>query len=233
MNTRKLGVAALSAISLGMSAPAAAVTFGIGGDLGYRFTYGSKGSDLNTFIGCTPSCHWTLALTVPDVPGPLFYGVPATLKLNQVSYAITGTVSTNYLKNDPYDLFTFTGTALPVTVPGVAGSQAFYFNFSFEMPHGTLLATNKRPPTDPDVYLHQLLPGSRVSAALRNFSVAGESGAELSTYDSHGTPTYPVTQFSADGVFAVPEPATWMMMIGGFGVAGAAMRRRKRTAVAA
>jgi len=30
---------------------------------------------------------------------------------------------------------------------------------------------------------------------------------------------------------AVPEPATWAMMIGGFGLAGAAMRRRARPAV--
>lgn len=30
---------------------------------------------------------------------------------------------------------------------------------------------------------------------------------------------------------AVPEPATWAMMIGGFGVIGAAARRRRRTAV--
>lgn len=29
------------------------------------------------------------------------------------------------------------------------------------------------------------------------------------------------------GVAAVPEPATWAMMIGGFGLAGAALRRRK------
>ena len=30
---------------------------------------------------------------------------------------------------------------------------------------------------------------------------------------------------------AVPEPATWAMMLGGFGVLGAAMRRRRRTTV--
>ncbi len=30
---------------------------------------------------------------------------------------------------------------------------------------------------------------------------------------------------------AVPEPATWALMIGGFAFAGAAMRRRARTAV--
>ena len=27
----------------------------------------------------------------------------------------------------------------------------------------------------------------------------------------------------------VPEPATWGLMLGGFGMAGAAMRRRRRT----
>lgn len=30
---------------------------------------------------------------------------------------------------------------------------------------------------------------------------------------------------------AVPEPATWAMMLGGFGLIGAAMRRRQRTAI--
>jgi hypothetical protein len=34
-------------------------------------------------------------------------------------------------------------------------------------------------------------------------------------------------------VGAVPEPATWMLMIGGFALAGGALRRRRRTAVTA
>lgn len=34
-------------------------------------------------------------------------------------------------------------------------------------------------------------------------------------------------------VTAVPEPATWAMMIGGFGLAGAAIRRRRKIAAAA
>jgi hypothetical protein len=35
----------------------------------------------------------------------------------------------------------------------------------------------------------------------------------------------------AFSISAVPEPATWAMMIGGFGVAGIALRRRRRVAV--
>lgn len=34
------------------------------------------------------------------------------------------------------------------------------------------------------------------------------------------------------GIEAIPEPATWAMMIGGFGMVGAAMRRRTRITVA-
>ncbi len=35
-----------------------------------------------------------------------------------------------------------------------------------------------------------------------------------------------------DSAAAVPEPASWAMMVGGFGLAGGAMRRRSRSSVA-
>ena len=43
--------------------------------------------------------------------------------------------------------------------------------------------------------------------------------------------TFAVTGADA-AVLGVPEPATWMMMIGGFGLVGAAMRRRAKLAIA-
>ncbi|MGZ6020926.1 MAG: PEPxxWA-CTERM sorting domain-containing protein, partial [Phenylobacterium sp.] len=38
---------------------------------------------------------------------------------------------------------------------------------------------------------------------------------------------------SVNGGGAVPEPASWALMIGGFGLAGAALRRRRQVALAA
>lgn len=39
-------------------------------------------------------------------------------------------------------------------------------------------------------------------------------------------------EVSVTGAAAVPEPTTWALMIGGFGLAGAALRRRQRLATA-
>jgi len=45
--------------------------------------------------------------------------------------------------------------------------------------------------------------------------------------------SYDGTAFELDNIAfgAVPEPTSWMMMVGGFGILGAAMRRRKAPAV--
>ena len=48
--------------------------------------------------------------------------------------------------------------------------------------------------------------------------------------------TYALTEYLGSGTYtltiaapAVPEPASWAMMIGGFAIAGAAMRRKAMT----
>ena len=64
--------------------------------------------------------------------------------------------------------------------------------------------------------------------------IAPHSGDNVLSFLAHGTPDG-VPPFSLlDGVSAaVPEPATWAMLIGGFGLVGAAARRRRSAAVAA
>ena len=57
-------------------------------------------------------------------------------------------------------------------------------------------------------------------------------------YQGINSTTYGMSGASASGVpvgvtTAVPEPATWAMMIGGFGLLGAVVRRRRRTGAAA
>ena len=48
-----------------------------------------------------------------------------------------------------------------------------------------------------------------------------------SGYDSFGGFDYTFRTYASDATGAVPEPASWAMMIAGFGLAGAAMRRRR------
>lgn len=49
----------------------------------------------------------------------------------------------------------------------------------------------------------------------------------LTEFDGIGTYTLTVT----DATGAVPEPAAWALMLGGFGLVGSAMRRRQRVVV--
>ena len=69
------------------------------------------------------------------------------------------------------------------------------------------------------------------ASAARTFT-ASQSGAFTLSFSGNGVTAKDV---GIDRVFmaqtsAVPEPATWAMMIGGFGLVGASMRRRKTVA---
>ena len=55
------------------------------------------------------------------------------------------------------------------------------------------------------------------------------AGNPIITEPSFSKPTLFVPRFADNGV---PEPATWAMMVTGFGLAGAALRPRPRGAVA-
>ncbi len=54
---------------------------------------------------------------------------------------------------------------------------------------------------------------------------------QLTSAGSVGESLYGIS--IADGIAAVPEPSTWALMIGGFGIVGGALRNRRRHGVAA
>jgi PEP-CTERM motif len=68
-----------------------------------------------------------------------------------------------------------------------------------------------------------------------DFSFTAQSGSEVLSFLAVGTPTGQPPFLLLDGVSlqaAVPEPATWAMLIVGFGLVGT-MARRRKAAVAA
>jgi hypothetical protein len=79
--------------------------------------------------------------------------------------------------------------------------------------------------------LSSIAPGSTYPAALRG--LLGYSRTDIFLIRSATLKTAFVGQFDGPGISAVPEPASWAMMIAGFGLAGAAMRRRPMRVVAA
>jgi hypothetical protein len=66
------------------------------------------------------------------------------------------------------------------------------------------------------------------------FYAQGLGGTRLThmRFETNGELIQGVGQIRLDGIAAVPEPATWAMMITGFGAAGAMLRRRRALALA-
>ena len=67
---------------------------------------------------------------------------------------------------------------------------------------------------------------------LDTFSQAFGSASGARLYSTGPAPLRPRTD-GLGAIAAIPEPATWAMMILGFGAAGAVLRRRRAVAIAA
>jgi len=69
----------------------------------------------------------------------------------------------------------------------------------------------------------------------QSFTFTATSGTEVLSFLAAGTPEGlpPVALLDGVSVAAVPEPATWAMFLVGFGLLGAAIRRRRADAVTA
>lgn len=81
-----------------------------------------------------------------------------------------------------------------------------------------------------------LNPGARDRSPGRDFFYADRyRGGPVNTYvidEDYDTPTNYTFTITVLEYAAVPEPATWALMIGGFGMVGGSLRRRARVRVA-
>ena len=108
-------------------------------------------------------------------------------------------------------------TVLAFTSPSIAsagtGGTAFYLRAGSIRRPGVLAGTLN---WDNPVQQFTTLDGSKFTFKFNNvggFAAGGSARSSLTV--------------TVDSVAVVPEPATWAMMIGGFGMAGAVLRRRR------
>lgn len=117
--------------------------------------------------------------------------------------------------------------------PGTTADSDPFYNLLLSFDTGQTLTGTYTPTTN------IFLGGSSIISGGQTYSLV-----EFSFRRDLGDAVQPnVATFGGDGndyggnfrvdSGAVPEPATWALMLGGFGLVGASMRRRSRTAVAA
>jgi hypothetical protein len=78
------------------------------------------------------------------------------------------------------------------------------------------------------IIIRTLAPGDILEEGATVDPTLTIQGADAQLYHFVGLPDATI----GDPTAAVPEPATWAMMVGGFGLIGSAMRRRQRVCFA-
>lgn len=81
-------------------------------------------------------------------------------------------------------------------------------------------------------FLHFQLRGLNASDFAGGFTLTGDTLMSWTSANANARPNSRL-DFKIAGVNVVPEPTTWAMLIAGFGLVGASMRRRRGDALAA
>lgn len=115
-------------------------------------------------------------------------------------------------------------------VNGAGGGLSSFYDLGFTTPYtyagGDLAVTIRMTPTSGNagIPIDAFTPDERIN------TVFGFGSANATT-GTVGDAFAPVTRFGFV-IAAVPEPETWAMMIGGFGLVGGALRQRRRRTMA-
>jgi hypothetical protein len=211
----RLFVAAAAAAFAALPANAAVLTFNSAGAVGQVL-----GNNIveNGFRISADQCANNNCFTVRGAPTA---GTGSDGRVLE-AYAFNPAITISQVNNAAFTLqsFALTGVELPF-----AFQSNFDVLFGFNYADGTsaVLATSiDANYTTPTSYLIQSQIAGYTTKALTSFYVKADfdsqAGAKLQLDNINVTPV----------AAAVPEPTTWAMIIGGFGVIGGAMRKRRR-----
>lgn len=210
-------ILAVAAIAAGASVPAMARTFSLAGDFGNAvFQYGTV---TNSGSGNSFSAFAQSDCSDIGVSGLCYRG---TDKYQVEFQADANSVLVHPGPNDGQNSFLMfiaprTGVySYDVTVTRADsgdGVNLFTFN-SFDGTKPLIATINAGSPTYTFQYSQFLAAGQKVGLGI-------DRGGPNNNYFNDST------LFSGTISGAVPEPASWALMVGGFGIAGASMRRRR------
>ncbi|RYF96029.1 MAG: PEP-CTERM sorting domain-containing protein [Caulobacteraceae bacterium] len=148
--------------------------------------------------------------------GPLYSG-------NYLANAPSGNPFANGQLTPRYDI-------LRLTFNGTADSISLSLNNFSNIGRTTFNAYSAS-----DALLQSFTTFANEGWATRTVAVNGVARLDLLNNVFNGSPTYfgiDQLNYTLNAAPAVPEPATWAMLIGGFGLTGGVMRRRARVTFA-
>lgn len=143
-----------------------------------------------------------------------------------------GTISTLGVVEIPGDSFSFS-FELPAVIaanPTTQVTNAHYFVDGTEVTTDALASVLFYPASGGGGFDLNFAGGETVSLYTSDVNGFADLGSDLTIAPGHYTFVLDGSSFAGRGdvsVSSVPEPASWALMIGGFGLAGAALRRRR------
>jgi len=192
---------------------------------------GNTGTDVPFLVSAAPQNSSYSGLWLAGAPGT----AAGTLTVDLSSMAITGQATFYALLNNiygteganEYNITIETTSGLHKTYQAIGGIDTRDYNqntYTNNIASTTTewYANNTGQRYDVRVFT---LPTAFATETIKSFTIEQVNSQDLALFAG-------LTFSDSAPVFgAVPEPATWAMMIAGFGLVGAAMRRRNRVAV--